>query len=147
MPERIEAVLQLRELGRRITTISSGEPRGPQGNRNSQDHNHLNSVEEVEEGIGYLEEKRSTWIAQNVERKARNFSGQEALGQRKTNESDNGDGQEQKRPLARRPLRWGQGHEVFHQWSSRRCRRSFRDVRFVWLTPSCLATQGRLSRY
>ena len=34
MPERIEAVLQLRELGRRITTISSGEPRGPQGDRN-----------------------------------------------------------------------------------------------------------------
>jgi hypothetical protein len=31
MPERIEAVLQLRELGRGITTISSGEPRGPQG--------------------------------------------------------------------------------------------------------------------
>jgi hypothetical protein len=27
MPERIEAVLQLRELGRRITTISLGEPR------------------------------------------------------------------------------------------------------------------------
>ena len=35
MPERIEAVLQLRELGRRITTISSGEPRGPQGDRNA----------------------------------------------------------------------------------------------------------------
>ena len=34
MPERIEAVLQLRELGRSITTISSGEPRGPQGDRN-----------------------------------------------------------------------------------------------------------------
>src|SRR5262249_25745296 len=34
MPERIEAVLQLRELGRSITTISSGEPRGPQGDPN-----------------------------------------------------------------------------------------------------------------
>jgi len=34
MPERIEAVLQLRELGRSMTTISSGEPRGPQGDRN-----------------------------------------------------------------------------------------------------------------
>jgi hypothetical protein len=33
MPERIEAVLQLREWGRRITTIF-GEPRGPQGDRN-----------------------------------------------------------------------------------------------------------------
>jgi hypothetical protein len=29
-------------------------------------------VEEGGRGIGYLEEKRSTWIAQNVERKARN---------------------------------------------------------------------------
>ena len=36
MPERIEAVLQLRELGRRITTISSGEPRG--SSRRSQCH-------------------------------------------------------------------------------------------------------------
>jgi Lipocalin-like domain len=34
LPERIEAVLQLRELGRSITTISLGEPRGPQGDRN-----------------------------------------------------------------------------------------------------------------
>jgi hypothetical protein len=29
----------------------------------------------VEEVIGYLKEKSSTWIAQNVERKARNFLG------------------------------------------------------------------------
>jgi putative transposase len=29
----------------------------------------------VEEVIGYLEEKSSTWIAQNVERKARNSLG------------------------------------------------------------------------
>ena len=38
----------------------------------SHDHNHLNSLEEV---IGYLEEKSSTWIAQNVKRKARNSLG------------------------------------------------------------------------
>src|SRR5215813_9277243 len=37
MPERIEAVLQLRELGRSITTISSGEPRGPQDRRRTSD--------------------------------------------------------------------------------------------------------------
>ena len=29
----------------------------------------------MEEVIGYLKEKSSTWIAQNVERKARNFLG------------------------------------------------------------------------
>jgi REP element-mobilizing transposase RayT len=29
----------------------------------------------VEEVIGYLKKKSSTWIAQNVERKARNFLG------------------------------------------------------------------------
>jgi hypothetical protein len=34
MPERIKAVLQLWELGRRITTVSLGEPLGPQGDRN-----------------------------------------------------------------------------------------------------------------
>jgi hypothetical protein len=48
------------------------KPRGPQQIEIPQDHDHLNSVEEV---IGYLEEKSSTWIAQNVERKARNSLG------------------------------------------------------------------------
>jgi tetratricopeptide (TPR) repeat protein len=34
MPERIEAVLQLRELGRSITAVLLGGLRGPQGDRN-----------------------------------------------------------------------------------------------------------------
>ena len=41
MPERIEAVLQPRELGRRITMVSPGEPRGPQGDRNVTGSYHL----------------------------------------------------------------------------------------------------------
>jgi REP-associated tyrosine transposase len=136
LPERIEAVLQLREQGHKII-------RSPWGNREalkeiamSQDHNHLNHATweckyhvvftpkyrkkalfgqirrhlgtvfrelarrkecQIEEGhlmpdhvhmlisippkysvaevIGYLKGKSSIWIAQNVERKMRNFLG------------------------------------------------------------------------
>ena len=42
MPERIEAVLQLRELGRSITTISSGNREVLKEIAMSEDHNHLN---------------------------------------------------------------------------------------------------------
>jgi hypothetical protein len=48
-----------------------GEPRGPQGNRNFTE----SQPSELCGRIGYLKEKSSTWIAQNVERKARNFLG------------------------------------------------------------------------
>ena len=42
MPERIEAVLQLRELGRSITAVLLGGLRGPQGDRNDTGSYHLN---------------------------------------------------------------------------------------------------------
>ena len=42
MPERIEAVLQLRELGRGITTISTGSCEVLKEIAMPQDHNHLN---------------------------------------------------------------------------------------------------------
>jgi hypothetical protein len=66
-----------------INVTGNDVTRSPWGNHEalkviaiSQDHNHLNSVEEV---IGYLKEKSPTWIAQNVERKA----APQALGQRR----------------------------------------------------------------
>ena len=41
----------------------------------SQDHNHLPPKHSVASVIGFLKGKSSIWIAQNVERKARNFLG------------------------------------------------------------------------